>query len=116
LEDTVEDAAARAQLSKNYIRQMVVGTVVVIFLIFSLFFAFGSGKRVRTTDYQESGWMERVKELPDEKPIAIITQEGEANKDKTGTLPKVASEEEYRKSKEEADKEIESILQRNQNN
>ena len=110
------DDELKKKLQKSYIRKMVALAVVFVFFLFSLFFAYGPGKRVRTTDYEKSGWMERVEKLPDEKPIAIITEEGNKHQDKTGTLPKVASEEEYKKSKEEADKEIESILQRNQNN
>jgi len=110
--DKDEDLAKR--LKKSYLWQLFIMTLALFFLVFAGFFAYGPGKRQRTTDYQKSGWMERVKELPDEKPIAVITQEGEANKDKTGTLPKVASEEEYKKSKEEADNEINEILKRKQ--
>ncbi len=108
----VEDEAAKNQLSKSYIRQLVVGAVAVIFLIFSLFFAYGTGKRPRTRDYEKSGWMERTEKLPDEKPLAIIQQEGEANKDRTGTLPDVANEEAFQKEGEDVDKEIDTILDR----
>jgi len=109
-----KDEKLANRLKKSYMWQLFIMALALFFLVFAGFFAYGPGKRQKTTDYQKSGWMERVKELPDEKPIAVITQEGEANKDKTGTLPKVASEEEYKQSKEEADKEIDEILKRRQ--
>lgn len=113
-EDVDIPDTARAMLRKSFIRKMVTFAIVLVFAIFSMFFAYGPGKRVKTSDQPKSGWMERTETLPDEKPIAIIQSEGEANKDYTGTLPKVASEEEYNKSAEEADKAIAEMLKRNE--
>ena len=111
-----KDEEAAKQLTKNYIRQSVVIAICLVFGIFAGFFAYGPGsRRVQSRHTEKSGWMERTEKLPDEKPINVITQEGEEHKDKTGTLPKVATEEEYNKSKEEADKAIEEMLKRNQN-
>ena len=113
-EDTDIPDSARSILRKSFVRKMITFAIVLTFAIFSMFFAYGSGKRVKTSDQPKSGWMERTETLPDEKPIAIIQSEGEANKDKTGTLPKVATEEEYRKSQEEADKAIAEMLKRSE--
>ena len=113
-EDVDIPDSARAMLRKSFIRKMVAFAIVLVFAIFSMFFAYGPGKRVKTSDQPKSGWMERTETLPDEKPIAIIQSEGEANKDRTGYLPKVAAEEEYKKSQEEADRAIEEMLKRNE--
>ena len=109
----VEDEAAKKQLSKSYIRQMVVMFVAVVFLSFALFFAYGSGKR-QNVNTKESGWMtERIEKLPDEEPIAVIREQGEKLKDKTGTLPDVASEEAFKEEGEKVNEEIDAILNRN---
>lgn len=113
-EDVDIPDTARAMLRKSFIRKMVAFAIVLVFAIFSMFFAYGPGKRVKTSDQPKSGWMERTETLPDEEPIAIIQSEGEAHRDYTGTLPKVASEEEYNKSAEEADKAIAEMLKRNE--
>lgn len=113
-EDVDIPDTARAMLRKSFIRKMVAFAIVLVFAIFSMFFAYGPGKRVKTSDQPKSGWMERTETLPDEKPIDIIQSEGKANRDYTGTLPKVASEEEYNKSAEEADKAIAEMLKRNE--
>jgi len=60
--------------------------------------------------------MKRAADLPDEKPLEVIQKEGEANKDKTGTLPSVASEEAFQKEGEDVDKSIEEILKRSETN
>lgn len=112
-EDAEIPDTAKALLRKSYIRKMIAVAVVLVFTAFSMFFAYGPGKRIQP--HEESGWaVERVPSLPDEKPLAVIQSEGEANKDKTGYLPKVATEDEYKKSQEEADKAIEEMLKRNE--
>ena len=116
LNEPVADGDLCKQLTKSYIRNAVVIAVCLAFAIFAGFFAYGPGKHQRSTDSPTSGWMERVEKLPDEKPLETIQKEGEAQKDYTGTLPKVATEDEYQKSKEEADKAIEEMLERNKNN
>lgn len=111
--EDIEDEGAKAKLRKSFIRRMIGLAVVIVFLVFSLFYAFGPGKR-HNVNVMESGWMtERIEKLPDEKPLAIIQKEGEASKDKTGTLPDVASEEAFKKGEEEVNKEIDAILNRN---
>ena len=92
--------------------QMVAIAICLFFAIFAGFFAYGSGKRVTTSSYPESGWMERASELPDEKPLEVIQKEGEANKDRTGTLPSVASEEAFQKEGEDVDKELDEIVEK----
>lgn len=106
------DSDMAKQLTKSYIRQSIAIAICVAIAIFAGFFAYGPGKRVTTANYPESGWMKRAAELPDEKPLEVIQKEGEANKDKTGTLPSVASEEAFQKEGEEVDKEIDTILKR----
>ncbi len=112
-EDADIPDTARLLLRKSFIRKMIAFAIVLVFAVFSMFFAYGPGKRIKP--HEESGWtMERMKELPDEKPLAVIQSEGEANKDRTGYLPKVASEDEYKKSQEEADRAIAEMLKRNE--
>ena len=113
-EDVDIPDTARLLLRKSFIRKMIAFAIVLVFAVFSMFFAYGPGKRVKTSDQPKYGWMERTETLPDEKPIAIIQSEGEANKDRTGYLPKVAAEDEYKKSQEEADRAIAEMLKRNE--
>ena len=113
-EDTDLPESVKAMLRKSFIRKMIAFAIVLIFAIFSMFFAYGTGKRVTTANYPESGWMKRTADLPDEKPIEVIQKEGEANKDKTGTLPSVASEEAFQEEGVDVDKSIEEILERNE--
>lgn len=115
-EDTDLPESVKAMLRKSFIRKMIAFAIVLVFAIFSMFFAYGPGKRVTTADYPESGWMKRAADLPDEKPLEVIQKEGEANKDKTGTLPSVASEEAFQKEGEDVDKSIEEILKRSETN
>lgn len=113
--ENIEDEGAKNKLRKSFIRRMVGLAVVVCFLVFSLFFAYGPGKRQRVSDNEKSGWLERTEKLPDEKPLAVIQEEGEKDKDRTGTLQDVASEDAFKKENEQVNEEIDAILNRNKN-
>ncbi len=103
---------ARKQLSKSFIRQMVFAAIVLAFLVFSMFFAYGPGRPIMSKDMPKSGWMDRTEQLPDEKPLAVIQEEGEKNKDRTGTLPDVANEEVFKEEGKKVDKELDEMVEK----
>lgn len=108
--------SVKAMLRKSFIRKLIAFAIVLVFAVFSMFFAYGSGKRVTTANYLESGWMKRTADLPDEKSIEVIQKEGEANKDRTGTLPSVANEKSFQEEGVDVDEAIEEILKRSETN
>jgi len=94
---------------KQRLRMVVISVAITVCYIFFAFVAFGPGESTKRVEVEDVGTSKLMKEKPTEKPVEEIRREAYERKPEQ---LKRQDDPSFTKEKEEADKQMDAILER----